>query len=368
MYVEPLPPCTTVRSLDAWSNKRAYVVQSIPGLRDTLQWSEGIDGKIYLSKRSFVHTQGNHSETYILEKTVDTSTGEVTYLQDEYGKARVAAQNLTGREDVGWTPGKIARTINEWLGVNTSTKRTLKESFNNRILPYYNYYHCSPTHMSCGILWDMRSAYWAIARRVPSPLVYFTTNPTRPLLFGSVSERTESQWRTMLDVIEPYKSVRLAMVGQYTKGYSDGPFRDVGYWCIHRGNVIQEPVRQGPLHNLGLLIVRCTYELCQQQREEANGCYAYVDCVITESNRRMGYWESLHIPHRGKAEGETHILSLDKRKVGDNTTQRYRAYQQANRRYEEKMGVPPPARVMEEPYRSYRIPPQTFMHTQFIGK
>lgn len=292
-----------------------FLVDKLPEVRTLITWSEE-KGQIWVSDFAVVWKRNNTDvRRYILSKewqTLTTSRGAVSEL---CGLAMC---------DVGITYAQMARQVSNWLGVN-QISLPIAPGFipewvdTEGVTHRWHFQHCEPCHLDHGYLNDMRAAYWSIAAAAPSLLCEINyTN--QKVIWLNMSQESEEKWNLTKRLLEPYKKLRLAIIGVNSTGL-DAIQSNVVYYA--GGSVKSMPgIAPTNFRTLALLTVRCAYEITQLQRRELKAWYANADCVISEKPF-CPYWNSLGIAYRTKHKGKIETFGVGQWKVGEDSTKPY---------------------------------------------
>jgi hypothetical protein len=213
--------------------------------------------------------------------------------------------------DTAYTYAALARQVSQWLGVNQRPQPIPPD-----YLPRWHYQHCEPCRLPVGYILDMTAAYWSVACKAPSLLCRIDYE-REVIIWHVMSHQAQARWERCKVALEPFKRLRLAIIGVNSTGLSD---RGGGVRYFARGEQRPMPgTAPTCFRNLALLTVRCAYELTQHAREEVNSWYANADCILAEKPT-VPYWNSCGVIYRSKAAGPVEIYGLGQWRVGDSST------------------------------------------------
>lgn len=265
-------------------------------------------------------------------------------------EARAICQELTGlpEEKVPCSSAGCARKMLEWVNITQTTRRALDFI---GAKDCWQYQYCNPVDLALGYLWDITACYYSLLCRAPSPKVLWLNNQ----LYWCPVERDElTRWKKMLEAAGPHKGIRNSFIGQmyassdglyFSKGRPNkNYYQEIEYHRAEDGVTLyqtglqldhqlslderqkeeEKQAKPGPLRPLASLIVRSAAELCSMAKEEENGLYAKVDCVITASQHSPKVWGRYGLKVALKGVGPTSIYALGYYQVGEYKTEHVR--------------------------------------------
>lgn len=327
-------------------NRHCYITdRPVPAI-ELQKWSEHITGDVWKFGTHFVHHAGPTSETYIHKDAWPS-----------FRKSMVATQELTSLPVVGYTPSQHGSTIVEWLRIKDGSNREFKKL----ILPYFHFNACHPQTLPLAYYMDMKSAYWRMIERAPSPIIIY--NPHYPKSFGykTLKSSEQNRWDKMLLYMKDQKPTRLAIVGNWVGGYD--PDRRIFNHFRNGKMIYHKPHRPTDLSTLGYYIIRLVYEICQEEYLSSQGLHAHVDCVIS-TQPTPTYWSKIGIEYEIKYSGPLHLISSQVFKIGDHESKYY---------HEIFQPLPPKpgliSRTITVPTHTslpHIIPPDSYIHTSVL--
>lgn len=288
--------------------QRAYTIEALPGVQECKLMTANNSGVVYTNDYSVTHRRNNKTSiTYILETEAD-----------KLAETRAAVANLTSLDldTLGYTYPKMGRQISCWLGLHAKNV-TVPRSF----LPFWHFQYCDPCELDYAYMHDMTAAYWSIACSAPSLLCRIDTASERVIWLG-VPPSVETKWNECKTRLEPYKRLRLAIIGVSATGFMD--CNENRAYCYANGEVVKMP-GSAPTYfqSLAILSVRIAFELTQLQMLECQAWYANADCVVTECEK-CKLWQDMGIRYRTKAAGAADVRAIGTYKIGDYETEPYR--------------------------------------------
>src|SRR5579863_8938970 len=228
--------------INTLESRRAYEIARMPSALECSQlWSNPGDGFTDRGLSGGIgyvtHSHGDRGETYVwFHSDADMR---------KFLCARRAASDMLSL-DVGWHYGKIARQITEWLGIR---QRPLPAETHAVILPYWHYQYCRPVDLETAALYDMCGAYWQVASRCKSPLLYINPENDK-IIWGCLTSEQEERWERLKEVVKAHKRLRLAIIGVNSVGWRQTPLRKVSTW--YRGKPFSRPRTPTSLQPLAL--------------------------------------------------------------------------------------------------------------------
>lgn len=222
---------------------------------------------------------------------------------------RHLVSQITGRDDVPYSIGGCARRLLKWISI-PQPDCTAGTPFG--VGHTWQYQHLQPGRLDHARLFDVRSCYFSILQRMPSPHV--GTLRGRPEFHPLRSSDLE-EWRKLLGILQHHKSLRNVLVGCMAGGGKR--------FCYHAGHPRRWPTPMGPLRPAALLVVRTAYERCALACEEAEAVYSNVDNVITTHHLPPRAWGDVGLAVRLEAEGDADVREIGVYRVGGYATRLY---------------------------------------------
>lgn len=346
-----------------------YAVSAAPSAAEVVRASECNGGIWYRSSYHVTWQNGRRVTVWVARSVADPTTGKRVPMLAEITAARAAVLDLTGREDAGWTFPALARQVVRWLDLR---QRPLpRGSYDVPRLGRWHYQLVKPCLSEGLYLWDLRSAYWQMASRLPAPRYRLGRSPDGKLHvdFLALDAGEERRWGAVKARIEPHKRLRVALVGVNSAG-GDGPVggRFLNTAAYHRGKPLRLPGTVGPLQPLALLCIRLTWEVTQLQAQESHARYANADCVATERLDEPAYWRSLRLAYRLKASGPGQIRGICAWQIGPEHTQPWTEYvlRDWQRRLERDHVPALPGGGSAHPLTPQPLPRQMMLHKEIL--
>lgn len=225
---------------------------------------------------------------------------------EKISEARDIVWDVTGTQ-CGWSYGQCARTLLKFIGAE-------HQSFNTELfLPKnieYGYHDCAPGVYPYASLWDVRSCYFSLLRRLPSLQV---TPTSEGLIWHACEDDAMARFREVTEAIGEHKILRNSIVGCMIGKIEPGTV------CTRTGwKTLTTP--PGKYCNTGLLIVRSAWELCREASEETDSVYSVVDCVVSTKQKKPESWERVGLETRLQEYGSAEIQGFGLYRVGNKQT------------------------------------------------
>jgi len=280
-------------------------VKSIPNKTELIKLSSMENCRVYFTDYSYTVMKNNKDiTTFVLENEYE-----------ELMKSKIVVANLLGIDltETKNTYSSLARQVSEWI--NIKDKPTIPRI---ELLPRWSYQKAIPCEMENATSYDMKSAYWQIAKRSKS-LVINIIPSSKKLIYGIMSNEVENKWERTKELLQDRKKLRLAVIGVNSVSKQSNNRN-----TYFQNGDIKNITGKAPTNfeSLSLLTIRVAYELTQIQAEEINAPYANADCVISENFPR--FWQQLGIIYGIKGSGNTDILGIGAYRCGDKETVPYR--------------------------------------------
>lgn len=301
-----------------------FVVKKMPPLPVLFDMCPG--GVLFVAPDHVTHQRGSHVSVYIPEESVP-----------EARRVREFVRKTFGIKEPGWTLGRMARRIWDWMLGSELRPRGSIERF-KAMLPrswHFIFYHAYEDRH--GSIYDLRGAYWAIASRLPSPIL--DVSRTGEYYCLPISVRAEQRWEFTKKMLATEKPLRLSLLGQGMYGLADEdagansldprqPIHVRKLRTFFQGKPWSHELPPSGLEGLGSFVVRAAYEITQKVFEQQKVRYANADCVILDDDEEPQYWNEHGLEYRKVAEGEVEVRGVGAWRVGEQATDLYRYYLQ----------------------------------------
>lgn len=220
--------------------------------------------------------------------------------------ARSVVSEILG-EEAGFTGGQMARQLLAWLGLGGAPSPIAKASLD---ATQWHYFLCKPCRLSWAGYFDLRACYWNLLSRCPTLRPVWAVDD---VLWMDSTPNTQERWEVLKRALSGCKPVRNALIGAMIGG-------STGQIAYSKGGTVSMRSAPGPAFDLGALIVRTGYDVCELEAHHSNAVYANTDCVIIEGEDRPAVWPELDLPFELQAQGETHVCCIGKYRVGSKQT------------------------------------------------
>lgn len=231
--------------------------------------------------------------------------------------ARELAQRVTGMEQgdeaalPGWSIGSAARMLIKWA----ISPQRFEGSLNGLLSgSQFGYHDCAPGNYANLTQWDVRSCYYTLLSRLPSPKASFVNGR---VLWHKPEASERCKWREVVEAVGKDKALRNSLLGCMVGRAGEST-------VYSKGSTLAVKGRKGPLVGGGLVVVRTACELCMASSEELSSVYSNVDCVTTGSDLTPKLWPAAGLEVRQVAVGRGEICSRGIYRVGRKTTEWYR--------------------------------------------
>ncbi len=265
-------------------------------------------GIVYQGSYYSCHIKGRKTEYHILDSH-----------ESESINSRKIVSEVTSLDfnDVKPTYSGMARQLSVWI-----SNRESNNKINADIIPVWHYQKCSPAQMPNMKVCDMTAAYFQMACRAKS---LFCEMVDGRVIWHAVDSRTEQRWEIIKLKIKPYKKLRLALIGVNSTSLNTNSRSSTKKY--YRGKLCRmsgQPPTQ--FRNLAALTVRASYELTQIQSIECDSIYSNADCITTEINRKLKYWDDAGIEYSIRAQGDLDLKACGVWKCGERETLNYKNF------------------------------------------
>lgn len=270
-------------------------------------------GQVWPGSQSISHNPGGRRPvTYLLPK-VKLDSG-VDAIEEVYN-ARKIVEQVTGEVPTTWSMSGCARALLEYVALRQEFARPM-EALLKTVDPAktsFHFYHCEPGPVKDAALWDIRSAYWQLLCRLPSPYIYLKDNGK--VGFMSIEKPALERWQTVLAAVGGHKRLRNILTGCMSK--------DGGSSFFSRGKCYEPKPKDGCLRPAALLVIRAAYELTALAQQQESARYSNTDCVVTTSKSAPDAWQKYCIESKLQSTGDAEIYSLGNYRVGNKATKWY---------------------------------------------
>lgn len=250
--------------------------------------------------------------------------------------ARECYKRILEREAGVWSPRSIARLILEWMieGEEMIYGRAKHDGdyYGPKIMngwPEWAYARCIPGEYVFLALYDIKSAYWQMLKRLPGlfPRLSKRRYDSKKYTwcgFGLLSLQGEERWEIIKQEADICKPVRLAFHGLMKGGRVQWRGEGYGGNPVHTsGTMWHSKPYPGMFPVAALLTARAVYELCWEQAMEGSAPYAAVDCVMLWESMEPLVWRSVGLDFHLDAIGEASVKAHGNYKVGSKRTKFY---------------------------------------------
>lgn len=272
-----------------------------------------VGGQVWPGSQSITHNPGGRRPCVYLLPAVKLDSGS-TAIEETYN-ARKIVEQVTGELPSTWSISGCARSLLAYIDLRQEFGRPM-ECLLKTVDPSktsFHYYHCEPGPIKEAALWDIRSAYWQLLCRLPSPLIYLKDNGK--VGFLKVEKPALERWNTVLSAVGDHKKLRNILTGCMSK--------DGGSSFFSRGKRHEPKPKDGCLRPAALLVIRATYELTALAQMQESAKYSNTDCVITQSNYPPDIWQKYKIESKLQSTGDGEVFSLGNYRVGNKATKWY---------------------------------------------
>lgn len=286
----------------------SYAVDSLPTREQVRELSEETGGQFFLTADCLTHVQGSWVRRWILRDKIAEQAENQARLQKAL------------KTEMPLTYGGQARAIIKWLGWQYKYTAVEREIM-SRVIGPFHFQHCLPKKQIAWIrMYDLKSAYWQMVGRMPSPLVRI--GPNGSVSFYPIRDREKSKrWNVLYSIMaECPKPFRLIFVGACASGIQRHTYQT---YC--KGQEITPPLQTvTPLAGMATLAIRATYEVTQEQARRLRSRYANADCCTVEGEQPfycpLEVWGGLGLDYDIRAEGEGEIRAIGYYRIGDRVT------------------------------------------------
>lgn len=176
------------------------------------------------------------------------------------------------------------------------------------------YVECAPGLYPDATLYDCKSYYYTILRRLPTWRLSVTL--AGKLQFHDNYPGEEDRRNAVLDAVGTHKLLRNALVGCMVGRQGGSPYYYRGKLLRHRGG-------PGLFRGAGLLVRRVAWELAQRASIETDSRLSNTDCVVTAPGQYPGVWDDYGLVVERRYEGDADICCPVIYKVGPHETTWY---------------------------------------------
>lgn len=204
------------------------------------------------------------------------------------------------------------RCLYRWAGVQDSPSRGRDEMLMAGLNHDTGYFDCTPGEHRPGVLVDLRSCYYHLMARLPSPIMR-VSGPSiwHVPLKGYSAER----WNEVIKLVGTNPDA-----GRIFWGVAIGGCLGSGV-KIWRNGVKSRLKLPGMAETAGKVVARLAWEFTREASEETGSVYSQTDCVVIPSDSRgPAVWDRWGLPYRIKAEGHIHVIKRDVYRVGERPT------------------------------------------------
>lgn len=213
--------------------------------------------------------------------------------------------------DCGYSIGSAARALLKYIGH-----------------PQYHYKNCllltsetGPAYVDCtpgqypdAAMYDCKSYYYAILKRLPTWRLSLTSAGKLQFHGNYVGE--EDRREQVLRAVGGHKLLRNALVGCMCGRSKGQPYYFRGRQLAHRGG-------PGLYRGAGLLVRRVAWELTQRASLDTDSKLSNTDCVLTSGGLYPGVWDDLGLVVSRLYEGDADVCCPVIYKVGAYETHWY---------------------------------------------
>lgn len=177
------------------------------------------------------------------------------------------------------------------------------------------YVECTPGIYADATLWDCKSYYYSILRRLPTWRLAVRTDG-RLDFFGDGPGEADRR-AAVLAAVATHKQLRNALVGCMTGRKKGSPYYHAGRQKLHRGG-------PGLFRGAGLLVRRVAWELTRTASVESDSKLSNTDCVLTTGGQYPGIWDEYDLVVEKRQEGEADVCCPVIYRIGPHETEWYR--------------------------------------------
>jgi hypothetical protein len=260
-----------------------------------------VGGQVFLGSAGVTHSPGGRGP----------SSASISIFPqgriEEVLAARKVYEECTGEPAKPWSVTGVARELLLWTGLRQAFSRPT-EALMRGIT--WHYQHCMPGRLKEAHLWDIKSCYYSLLCRLPSPYVYLDKEGL-PRFFVP-KEQEEVRWHSVLTAVKDHKKLRNCLLGCASKLG--------GGVVFSHGKERETPSLAGCLRPAALLVVRTAYELCALAQVQTQASYANTDCVITPQATSPEAWQRFGLVSVKQASGDAELCSVGIYRVGEKGT------------------------------------------------
>lgn len=236
---------------------------------------------------------------------------------------------------IGWTMGGMSKRLLKHV-CEPQFCPDIAEKIVEGINP--GYYRCIPGVYDNAFLYDVSSYYYTFLTMLDAPNRSLVCAPgLMSITWGKWKDGEREKYRQVLAAVKHCKALRNSLVGA-AQGTTEGR---KCYTRTETGGYRSFVLRgkRGPFRGLGLLIVRCGYELTQREALTNGAIYSIIDSVIL-THSEPSVWPSYGFYVDRQAQGQTEIVGKANYKIGPVQKVLYRQ----GYRHSEKVDADKPAR------------------------
>jgi hypothetical protein len=231
--------------------------------------------------------------------------------------AREITKAVTKKECYG-SIASCARALLRWTGLDLRYRREAEDLFRNG---RWHYYKCLPGQYKKANYFDVKSCYYSIISRLPSPYMWIDFNECR-IVFDPLPVEGARRWKKLIASVKGHKLLRNTLSGCMGGSAWKGKPGKAIFFC--NGKEYFKRMGLGPLPCAQMLTVRTEWELCSVAVEQSNALYAITDSVITLDDKPPPIWIDAGFTVNKEHSGDADIQAIAKYKIGDKETEEYK--------------------------------------------
>lgn len=213
--------------------------------------------------------------------------------------------------DCGFSVGSAARALLRYCG---DPQYPYKGSLMLTADTGDAYVDCLPGLYPDATLYDCKSYYYSILRRLPTWRLAVRRNGTVDF-FGDQPGEADRR-SAVLSAVYDHKTLRNALVGCMTGRKKGSPYYWKGTQYQHRGG-------PGLYRGAGLLVRRVAWELTQRASLESDSKLSNTDCVLTTGGLYPGVWDDYSLVVERRHAGDAEVCCPVVYRVGSHQTEWY---------------------------------------------
>jgi hypothetical protein len=248
----------------------------------------------------------NGNKAFYLIKRNDKRSTPVSDLM----RYRNIVEEVTGLS-AGWSAGSCATKLLQWAFDKHEADPDDKTIINGGFIGYHE---CTPDHYDHASMYDAKSCYYQLIKRLPSPKAGITRDGK--LRFDPMRPDEKSKWSEVIAIVEEEKLLRNSLWGVMLGCNTPKTH-------YHKGECKEDACYFGHSFAAAALVARSAWELCRDAAEETDAVYAQTDGIIVAGNKYPTIWDSVGLIWSLKHSGKAHTVHQHNYKIGDHQTEFY---------------------------------------------